>query len=60
VALRSSRREANEMLKELMDGGDITEDDERQGLKRVQDATDKYTATVDELLAKKEKEVMDV
>jgi ribosome recycling factor len=60
VALRSSRREANEMLKELTDGGDITEDDERQGLKKVQDATDKYTATVDELLAKKEKEVMDV
>ena len=60
VALRSSRRESNEMLKELTSGGDISEDDERVGLKKVQDLTDKYTAIVDDLLAKKEKEVMDV
>jgi ribosome recycling factor len=60
VALRSSRRESNEMLKELTSGGDISEDDERVGLKKVQDLTDKYTAIVDDLLGKKEKEVMDV
>jgi ribosome recycling factor len=60
VALRSSRRESNEMLKELTSSGDISEDDERVGLKKVQDLTDKYTAIVDDLLAKKEKEVMDV
>src|SRR6186997_2929274 len=32
VALRASRREANEMLKELLKDGTITEDDERTGL----------------------------
>src|SRR5262245_24198927 len=36
VALRNSRREANETLKEFTDSGDIAEDDERQGLKKVQ------------------------
>jgi ribosome recycling factor len=59
VALRGARREANETLKEFKDSGDVTEDDERQGLKRIQDATDKYVASVDEIAAKKEKEILD-
>jgi ribosome recycling factor len=60
VALRTARREANETLKEFTDSGDIAEDDERQGLKKVQDLTDKFTATVDEIIVKKEKEIMEV
>jgi ribosome recycling factor len=60
VALRNARRESNEMLKELMDGGDITEDAKTQGLKKVQEQTDKYTTTVDEIAGKKEKEIMEV
>ena len=60
VALRNARREANETLKEFTDSGDIAEDDERQGLKKVQDLTDKFTASVDDILAKKEKEIMEI
>jgi len=60
VALRASRREANEMLKELLKDGTITEDDERTGLKRVQDTTDKAVAKVDEILGKKEAEILEV
>jgi ribosome recycling factor len=60
VALRTARREANETLKEFTNSGDIAEDDERTGLKKVQDLTDKFTGTVDEILAKKEKEIMEV
>jgi ribosome recycling factor len=60
VALRNARREANETLREFTNSGDIAEDDERQGLKKVQDMTDKYTATVDDILAKKEKEILEV
>jgi ribosome recycling factor len=60
VALRNARREANETLKEFTDSGDIAEDDERQGLKKVQDLTDKFTATVDDITAKKEKEILEV
>lgn len=60
VAIRNLRRDANDMLKEAMKGGDISEDDEKQGLKRVQDTIDKGVAKVDEIVAKKEAEIMEV
>lgn len=60
VAIRNARRDANEMLKEAKGGGDITEDDEAKGLKLTQDATDKGIAKVDEILGKKEAEIMEV
>lgn len=60
VALRNARREANEMLKELVDSSDITEDDKTQGLKKVQEQTDKYTGAVDEIAGKKEKEILEL
>jgi ribosome recycling factor len=59
VVLRGSRREANDNLKEFMESGDISEDDQRQGQKKVQELTDKYTAQVDEIAAKKEKEILE-
>jgi ribosome recycling factor len=60
VAIRNLRRDANEMLKEATKGGEISEDDEKQGLKKVQDSVDKGIAKVDEILAKKEAEIMEV
>ena len=60
VALRAARRDANEMLKELLKDGNITEDDERNGLKKVQETTDKAVTRVDEVLAKKEGEILEV
>src|SRR5204863_3375470 len=51
VALRGARRDANEMMKDALKEGAITEDDERKGLKTVQDTTDKAIAKVDEILA---------
>ncbi|MEK6606995.1 MAG: ribosome recycling factor [Myxococcota bacterium] len=60
VAMRTHRREANEMLKEFCDGGDISEDDLTVGLKKVQDTIDLHTAKVDEVVGKKEKEILEV
>ena len=60
VVLRNARRDANEMIKELTDGGDISEDDSRKGTKSVQDLTDKYVAQIDEIAGKKEKEILEV
>jgi ribosome recycling factor len=60
VALRSARRDANEMLKEFQKGKDITEDEEKQGLKKVQDTTDAAVVKVEEIVAKKEKEILEV
>jgi ribosome recycling factor len=60
VALRAHRRDANEMLKDFLKDKDITEDEEKQGLKKVQEATDASVTKVDEILAKKEAEVLEV
>ena len=60
VALRSARRDANEMAKELQKEKQISEDDEKQALKKIQDATDRYVTMVDDVLKKKEAEIMEV
>ncbi|MBI5493506.1 MAG: ribosome recycling factor [Deltaproteobacteria bacterium] len=60
VAIRNARRDANEMLKELLKESEITEDDSTRALKRVQDETDAHTKLVDDVVAKKEKEIMEV
>jgi ribosome recycling factor len=60
VALRSARRDANEMLKEFQKDKEITEDEEKQGLKKVQDTTDAAVVKVEEIVAKKEKEILEV
>jgi ribosome recycling factor len=60
VAIRNQRRDANEMLKEYQASGDITEDDLQKGTKLVQGVIDKGIEKVDELLAKKEAEIMEV
>jgi len=57
VALRNQRRDANEMLKELEKGKDISEDDLRRGLTKVQETTDEYVGKVDQLIEGKEKEI---
>jgi ribosome recycling factor len=60
VAIRNQRRDANELLKEYADSGDISEDDSKTGLKKVQDIIDKGVTRVDEVVAKKEAEIMEV
>jgi ribosome recycling factor len=60
IAVRNHRRDANEMLKELMKDGEISEDDEKQGLKKVQESVDRTTAKIDEIVGKKEAEIMEV
>ncbi len=58
VALRNLRRDALDKLKAMKKDGDITEDDEKDGEKQIQNLTDKYSKKVDELSAEKEKEIM--
>ncbi|MBN2361948.1 MAG: ribosome recycling factor [Deltaproteobacteria bacterium] len=59
VAIRASRRDANEMVKQLQKDGDVPEDDAKKGLKRIQDETDASIKQVDEILAVKEKEILE-
>jgi ribosome recycling factor len=60
VAIRNVRREANEMLKELLKDKAISEDDLKRATEKVQKETDQGVAKVDEIIQKKEKEVMEV
>ncbi len=60
LAVRNARRDANELLKAATKDGDISEDEEKRGLKLVQDATDQAIVHIDELLSKKEEEIMTV
>jgi ribosome recycling factor len=60
VVLRAHRRDANEMLKDFLKEKQITEDEEKTGLKKVQEATDASVARVDEILSKKEAEILEV
>ncbi|HLE78367.1 MAG TPA: ribosome recycling factor [bacterium] len=60
VAIRNIRREANELIEELEDDGEVSEDDAKRALDDVQKLTDKSIADVDALLAAKESEIMEV
>jgi len=60
VAIRNIRREANDLLKNQEKKGDISEDNLRTAQGEVQDLTDKQIGAVDEFLALKEEEIMEV
>jgi ribosome recycling factor len=60
IAVRNIRRDANGDFKDLLKDKEISEDEERQSGERVQKLTDKYVAKVDEALASKEAELMEV
>jgi ribosome recycling factor len=60
VAIRNVRRDANDMLKELQKGHEISEDEQKRAQDEVQKLTDKYIKNVDEVSAAKEAEVMEV
>jgi ribosome recycling factor len=59
VVIRNHRREANETLKKQEKAKAISEDEVRKGTEQVQDLTNRMIKQVDELLAKKEKEIME-
>ncbi len=60
VSVRNARREANAMAKQLQKAGDLPEDDTKRLLEQVQKITDDYVKMVDDLVSKKEREIMEV
>jgi ribosome recycling factor len=62
VAVRNVRREANDKLKAMVKDkkAPITEDEERRGHDQIQKTTDKFIARIEELLKKKEQEIMSI
>ena len=60
VSIRNVRRDALEKLKAMKKNGEITEDDEKNGEKKIQNSTDKFCKEADSLQAVKEKEVLEL
>ena len=58
VAIRNIRRDANEDAKKQKKDGLLTEDDQKAAEKTIQDITDKNIKKIEEIQAKKEKEIM--
>jgi ribosome recycling factor len=60
IALRNIRRDAIDKLKKLEKDKAITEDELKKGEKEVQDLTKSFETKMDEAVAHKEKEVLEV
>jgi len=60
VAVRNIRRDAIDELKKLEKNKKISEDDLKRAEKEVQDVTNSFVAKIDDVLAHKEKEVLEV
>ena len=58
VMMRNIRRDANDKAKDMKKKGEMTEDEQKQSEKTVQDLTDKYIKLVDSVVDKKSKEIM--
>jgi ribosome recycling factor len=59
IAIRAGRRDANDMLKEAEKDKEISEDELKRGLEQVQELTNTYVKQVDDVVGKKESEIMD-
>ena len=60
IAIRNVRREANDAVKKLAKDKEIPEDVGKRAEKEIQELTDKFVAKADEVVAVKEKEVMEI
>jgi ribosome recycling factor len=60
VAVRNVRRDVMHHLKELVDNGEVGSDEEHRAEERVQKLTDEHTHRIDDLLKRKEEEIMEV
>ena len=60
VIIRNIRRDLMAKLKDMKKENDLTEDDVKDGEKQLQTTTDKFCKEIDDLTAKKEKEIMEI
>lgn len=60
VAVRAARRDAMDKIKDAEKEKQISEDERKQGEKKIQDLTDKFVAMVDDIAKAKEKEIMEL
>lgn len=59
ISIRNHRRDSNELLKELKNEKEISEDDFFRSQEEVQKVTDEFIKKIDEITGEKEKEIME-
>ena len=60
IAIRNIRRDANHHIKDLLREKEISEDDERKAEQDIQNVTNLAIAKADEIVAEKEKELLEI
>jgi ribosome recycling factor len=60
IAIRNVRRDTNDHLKKLLKDHKVSEDDEKQAVAEVQKLTDQHIERINEILEKKETEILEV
>ncbi len=60
VAVRNVRRDANDELKKAEKAGDVSEDDVRRGMEKVQALTDRHVGEIDKMTVAKEQDVLEI
>ena len=60
ITIRNIRRDANDQIKLLEKSNELTEDDRKLLLEKIQNTTNEYISKMDEILISKEKEILDV
>lgn len=60
VAIRSIRRDANDAFKTMKKNNEMTEDELKSNEEKVQKMTDKFCATIDDMVQKKQKEILEI
>lgn len=60
VAVRNSRRQAIDEAKNMQKNNEMTEDELKDSEDKIQKITDKFIAKIDDMIAAKEKEIMEI
>jgi len=60
IPIRNVRRDGNEQLKQMEKSKDISQDDQKKEMTKIQSLTDEHIKIVDDLMKDKEKELMEV
>ena len=60
VSIRNSRRECNDLLKEMESSGEAPKDDVQRALKKIQEMTDEAVGTIDKIVQTKEAEITEI
>lgn len=60
ISIRQARREAIDLIKQMEKDGELTEDDLKKNSTQIQKLTDDYVQKVDQMVTKKEEEILQV